>query len=101
MAKPVVIVVGAVAFLSAWIGAGPRFNYVGIQIAFVFYLVSLSGFTAPTELAPARDRFAGIMLAVIVMWFVFDQIWPIRTSHALSQILGRIQDAAMHMLRCT
>ncbi len=73
------ILVGAVAFLAAWIGAGPRFNYVGFQMALAFYFVSLSGFTAPTELAPARDRFAGIMLALIVMWFVFDQIWPVRT----------------------
>ena len=85
-----VIVVGAVAFLSAWIGAGPRFNYVGIQIAFVFYLVSLSGFTAPTELAPARDRLAGIMLAVIVMWFVFDQVWPVRSVGEMRRVVASV-----------
>ena len=85
-----VILVGAVAFLAAWIGAGPRFNYVGIQIAFAFYIVSLSGFTAPTELAPARDRFAGVMLAVIVMWFVFDQIWPVRTVAEMRRVVASV-----------
>jgi multidrug resistance protein MdtO len=90
-----VIVVGAVAFLAAWIGGGPRFNYVGIQIAFAFYLVSLSGFTAPTELAPARDRLAGIMLAVIVMWFVFDQIWPVRSTTEMRRVVAAVlKDAA-------
>jgi multidrug resistance protein MdtO len=89
------IVVGAVAFLAAWIGAGPRFNYVGIQIAFAFYLVALSGFTTPTELAPARDRLAGIMLAVIVMWFVFDQIWPVRTTTEIRRVVASVlRDAA-------
>lgn len=90
-----VIVVGAAAFLSAWIGAGPRFNYVGIQIAFAFYLVTLSGFTAPTELAPARDRLAGIMLAVIVMWIVFDQVWPVRTTTEMRRVVASVlKDAA-------
>jgi multidrug resistance protein MdtO len=68
-----VILVGCVAFLSAWVAGGRRFGYVGLQIAFAFYLTALAGFTAPTELAPARDRFGGIVLAMVVMWFVFDQ----------------------------
>lgn len=85
-----VIVVGSVAFLAAWIAAGPRFNYVGIQIAFAFYLVALSGFTTPTELAPARDRLAGIILAVIVMWFVFDQIWPVRTTSEMRRVVASV-----------
>jgi multidrug resistance protein MdtO len=84
------MMVGAVAFLSAWIGAGPRFNYVGLQIAFAFYFVSLSGFTAPTELAPARDRLAGIMLALIVMWFVFDQIWPVRSVAEMRRVVASV-----------
>ena len=89
------IVVGAVAFLSAWIAAGPRFNYLGIQIAFAFYLVALSGFTTPTELAPARDRFAGIVLAVVVMWFVFDQIWPVRSTTEMRRVVASVlKDAA-------
>jgi len=84
------VVVGAVAFLSAWIGAGPRFQYVGIQIAYAFYLVSLSGFATPTELSPARDRLAGIILAVAVMWLVFDQLWPVRTTTEMRRVVASV-----------
>ena len=95
------IVVGAVAFLAAWIAAGPRFNYVGIQIGFAFYLVALSGFMTPTELAPARDRLAGIMLAVIVMWFVFDQIWPVRTTIEMRRVVASVLKDASRVVALT
>jgi multidrug resistance protein MdtO len=95
------IVVGAVAFLAAWIAAGPRFNYVGIQIAFAFYLVALSGFATPTELAPARDRLAGIILAVIVMWFVFDQIWPVRTTTEMRRLVAAVLKDASRVVALT
>jgi len=95
------LVVGAVAFLAAWIAAGPRFNYVGVQIGFGFYLVALSGFTTPTELAPARDRLAGIMLAVIVMWLVFDQIWPVRTTIEMRRVVASVLKDASRVVALT
>ena len=85
-----VMVVGSVAFLASWISGGPRFNYVGIQIAFAFYLVAFEGFSAPTELAPARDRLIGILFALVVMWFVFDQIWPVRTVTSMRRVLASV-----------
>jgi multidrug resistance protein MdtO len=102
-----VILVGCVAFLSAWVAGGRRFGYVGLQIAFAFYLTALAGFTAPTELAPARDRFAGIVLAMVVMWFVFDQMWPVRTTTEMrivvasvltdaSQVIGIVDSSLSH-----
>jgi multidrug resistance protein MdtO len=92
-----VIVVGSVAFLASWISGGPRFNYVGIQIAFAFYVVAFEGFTAPTELAPARDRLIGILFAVVVMWFVFDQIWPVRTVTAMRRVLASVLKSAARL----
>jgi multidrug resistance protein MdtO len=74
-----VVLVGLIAFGSAWWSLGRRFSYVGLQIALSFYLVAFEGFRAPTELAPARDRLVGIVVALVVMWFVFDQLWPVRT----------------------
>lgn len=85
-----VIVVGCVAFIASWVSGGPRFNYVGLQIAFAFYVVAFEGSGAPTELAPARDRLVGILFALIVMWFVFDQIWPIRTVTAMRRVLASV-----------
>jgi multidrug resistance protein MdtO len=96
---PLVILVGLVAFVSAWWAAGRRFNYIGLQIAFSFYLVAFEGFSAPTELAPARDRLIGILLALVVMWFVFDQIWPVRTVTAMRKAFGTILRSEANFLR--
>jgi multidrug resistance protein MdtO len=85
-----IVLISVIAFISAWCAAGPRFNYVGLQIAFSFYIVAFEGFSAPTRLAPARDRLMGILLALTVMWFVFDQIWPVRTVTVMRQTLSTV-----------
>jgi len=85
---PVVIIVGLLAFVAAWIALGRRFSYVGLQIAFSFYLVAFSGPHAPTLLAPARDRLVGILIALFVMWVVFDQVWPVRTVSVMRKSLA-------------
>jgi len=85
-----VVLVAAVSFLSAWCATGRRFSYVGLQIALAFYLVAFQGFGPPTELAPARDRFAGILVGLIVMWIVFDEIWPVRTLTVMRRKLGSV-----------
>jgi len=74
------ILEAVIAFISAWVAAGPKFNYIGLQIAFSFYVVAYEGFTAPSELLPARDRFVGILIALAIMLFVFDLLWPVRTT---------------------
>jgi multidrug resistance protein MdtO len=94
-----VVLVVVVAFISAWSAAGRQFNYVGLQIAFSFYLVAFEGFSAPTELAPARDRLIGILLALVVMAFVFDQIWPVRTVTAMRGSLATILRGGAKFLR--
>jgi multidrug resistance protein MdtO len=94
-----VVLIIAVAFLSAWVAGGRQFGYVGLQIAFSFYLVVFAGFSAPTELAPARDRLIGILLALVIMAFVFDQIWPVRTVTAMRSSLATILHSAAQFLR--
>jgi multidrug resistance protein MdtO len=94
-----VVLVGFIAFISAWTAGGPRFNYVGLQMAFSFYLVAFEDFSAPTELAPARDRLIGILLALLVMWFVFDQIWPVRTVTVMRQGLAGVLRTVASFLR--
>ena len=84
------VLIGVVAFISGWVAQGRQFNYVGLQIAFSFYLVAFEGPSAPTQLAPARDRLIGILLALLVMWIVFDQIWPVRTVSAMRHSLAVI-----------
>jgi multidrug resistance protein MdtO len=85
-----VALISAIAFLASWWAGGRQFSYVGLQIAFAFYLVAFEGFSAPTELAPARDRLIGIILALVVMAFVFDLIWPVRTVTAMRGALAEV-----------
>jgi multidrug resistance protein MdtO len=85
-----VVLVAVIAFGSAWIGGGRQFSYVGLQIIFSFYLVAFEDFQAPTELAPARDRLIGILLALAVMWIVFEVMWPVRTVTAMRRALASI-----------
>lgn len=82
------VLIAIVAFISGWIMQGRQFSYVGLQIAFSFFIVTFQGSSAPTELAPARDRLIGILVALIVMWIVFDQIWPVRTVDAMRHSLA-------------
>ena len=87
---PLCVLIAAVAFIAAWCAAGRRFGYIGLQIAFSFFTVTLATSKAPSELAPARDRLVGIGLALVIMWFVFDQIWPVRTVSMMRQALARV-----------
>jgi multidrug resistance protein MdtO len=82
--------VAPVTFIAAWSAAGRRFGYVGLQIAFSFFTVTLATSKAPMELAPTRDRLVGIALALIVMCFVFDQVWPVRTITMMRQALASV-----------
>ena len=88
-----------IAFIAAWIAGGPKFNYIGLQIAFSYYIVAFEGFGAPTELAPARDRLIGILLALAVMWFVFDQIWPVRTTTVMRRTFASVLQSGASLLR--
>ena len=94
-----VVLVAAIAFLAAWCGTGRRFGYVGLQIALAFYFVAFQGFGPPQELAPARDRFVGILVALVVMWFVFDQIWPVRTVTIMRRSLASVLRSDASLLR--
>jgi multidrug resistance protein MdtO len=96
-----VVLIAAIAFLSAWWAGGRQFNYVGLQIGFSFYLVAFEGFSAPTELAPARDRLIGIILALVVMAFVFDLIWPVRTVTSMRSALAGLLLGEAQFLRLT
>jgi len=85
-----VVLVATVAFIAAWFATGRYFNYIGLQIALAFYFVAFQGFGAPQQLAPARDRFVGILVGLVAMWFVFDQIWPVRTITIMLRRLASV-----------
>jgi len=63
--------------IAAWIStASSRLSYAGVQFAYAFYLITLSEFSAQTNLTVARDRALGILLGITMMWLVFERIFP-------------------------
>ncbi len=92
-----VVVAGCVSLLAGWVMRSPRMGYIGVQIGFAFFLTTLPGFGAATQIAPARDRVIGVGLGILVLWFIFDQMWPVRTTTSLEQVLRRIRAAATEL----
>ncbi len=103
---PVALLFAAVSAFGAWVASSsPRLSYFGLQTCLAFYLTTLQDYAAPTSLAPARDRFLGVLLGLTVMWIVFDNLWPasaldemkktlrenIRRVAALTRVLDRIE----------
>ena len=70
------IVFLVVSIAAAWVAtSSARLSYFGVQIVVAFYLINLQEFKIQTSLAVARDRVAGILLGLFMMWLVFDQLW--------------------------
>ena len=84
---PFLIVVAAVTFIAAWVSRSPHFSYIGLQIAFSFYFVVFAGFSPPTQMSPATNRLIGILLALVVMVFVFR---PEKSIDKMRQTLARL-----------
>lgn len=70
------VVFASVMIAAAWFAtSSPRLSYFGVQIAVAFCLINLQEFKIQTSLAVARDRVAGILLGLLMMWLVFDRLW--------------------------
>jgi multidrug resistance protein MdtO len=70
------VLFAVVAAISSWIArATPRLSYLGVQVAFAFYLIHLQEFAPETSLSIARDRAVGVLLGLMSMWLIFDRLW--------------------------
>jgi multidrug resistance protein MdtO len=79
---PFMMVTAAAAWL---VTSTPRLSNFGFQFAFAYNYLNLQDFTIQTSLTPARDRLAGMLLGVFMMWLVFDQLWGTPASVAMSK----------------
>jgi len=85
---PLTLLVAAVTAPAAWIAMGSeRIAYLGIQIAFAFYLAVLQGYAPSTDVTEFRDRIVGIFFGVMVMAVVFSYVWPERAGTGMMQSL--------------
>jgi len=78
------VTLGAVTFVAAWIGSGSsRMAYLGVQMGVTLYLVLFPRLGPNIDLLPARDRLIGILLGIAVMGVVDAVLWPVFTRASL------------------
>ena len=83
------LLVAAITAPAAWIAMGSsRTAYVGVQMAFTFYLSVLQGFEPGTNVTDFRNRFVGILFGVVVMGLVFRYVWPERAETGILRSLA-------------
>jgi multidrug resistance protein MdtO len=84
------VLFAVVAAVSAWIAtATPRLSYLGVQVAFAFYLIHLQEFAPQTSLTIARDRVMGVLLGLMSMWLMFDHLWVKDAVQAMQEGFAR------------
>src|SRR5262249_20818439 len=66
-------VTGVAAYVAT---SSPRLSYVGLQIAFAFYLINATSFNISLDLTIGRDRAIGVLLGIAAMWLVFERLFP-------------------------
>jgi multidrug resistance protein MdtO len=65
--------------VSAYVAtSSPRLSYVGLQMAFTFYLINVTDFSISLDLTIGRDRAVGVLLGIGAMWLVFERLPPCR-----------------------
>ena len=73
--------------LAAWIAtSSSRLSYAGVQVAFAFYTIHLSEFTAQRSLVVGRDRSIGVLLGITMMWLVFERVFPRSAGNEMVRI---------------
>ena len=70
-----ILFVVVTGFAAWFMTSSPRLSYFGVQVAVAFCLIHLQSFAIEPSLSIARDRVVGIVFGLIMMWFVFDQLW--------------------------
>jgi multidrug resistance protein MdtO len=87
------------ALASGYVSAGSaRISYAGFQIAFAFFLCVIQGAGPSFDMVTARDRVIGILVGIVVVYFLFTHLWPVsvcrRIDPALASVLQRLDALA-------
>jgi multidrug resistance protein MdtO len=81
--------------VSAYVAmSSPRLSYVGLQMAFAFYLINVTDFSISLDLTIGRDRAVGVLLGIGAMWLVFERLY---TRSAGTEMVAGLARAARLM----
>ena len=70
------ILFALVTAVSAYVAtSSPRLSYVGLQMAFAFYLINVTDFSISLNLTVGRDRAVGVLLGIGAMWLIFERLY--------------------------
>lgn len=84
------ILFACVTGMSAYVAtSSPKLSYVGLQMAFAFYLINVTDFTVSLDLTIARDRAIGVLLGIAAMWLVFERLYPRPAAVQMVRMLAR------------
>lgn len=87
-------VVAVMTFAGGYVYLGSyKLSYAGRQLSYCFFLATLTGTSTPDSLTEARDRVVAVMLGVCMMWFISDQVKPVRTSKKMREAAHGALDA--------
>ena len=76
--------------VSAYVAtSSSRLSYVGLQMAFAFYLINVTDFSRSLDLTIGRDRAVGVLLGIGAMWLVFERLYP--RSAGIEMVAGLAQ----------
>jgi multidrug resistance protein MdtO len=82
----------AVTATSAYVAtSSTRLSYVGLQMAFAFYLINVTDFSISLDLTIGRDRAVGVLLGITMMWIVFERLNP---TSAAEQMVKSFAESA-------
>jgi multidrug resistance protein MdtO len=94
------LLIAAMSAVSAWVATGSeRLSYLGLQMAFAFFLGVLHDYGPTMELTTARDRIVGILLGNVLMTIVFSAIWPVSALDRARQLLAQAMGTLGELVR--
>ena len=94
------LLIAAMSAVSAWVAtSSERLSYLGMQMAFAFFLGVLHDYGPTMELTTARDRIVGILLGNVLMTIVFSTMWPVSALDQARQLVAQAIGALGELVR--
>ncbi len=94
------LLIAAMSAVSAWVATSSELlSYLGLQMAFAFFLGVLNDYGPTIELTPARDRIVGILLGNVLITIVFSVMWPVSALDRARQVLAQALGALGELVR--